>query len=129
MGLMRLLFRPSWWDGASFTTALMTRRHGTEVGRDEAGNVYYQHKSNPQRRWVIYDGANDASRTPPGWNGWLRGQIDAVPDESLPPRRAFETAPQPNLTGSDGAWRPAGSLSRGGERAAATGDYQAWKPD
>jgi NADH:ubiquinone oxidoreductase subunit len=129
MGLMRLFFRPTWWDGASFGTAWFTRRQGREVGRDALGNLYYQHKDDPRRRWVIYNGANDASRVPPGWTGWLRGQIDELPEVSLPPRRAFEQDAQANLTGSDGAWRPAGSLSRGGERPAATGDYQAWTPD
>ena len=41
----------------------------------------------------------------------------------------FEAAPQPNLTGTDGAYRPSGSLAKGGARPPATGDYQAWKPD
>ena len=36
---------------------------------------------------------------------------------------------QPNLTGTEGAYKPGGSLSRGGARPPATGDYQAWKPD
>jgi NADH:ubiquinone oxidoreductase subunit len=59
----------------------------------------------------------------------LRGQINDVPDKALPPRRAFEQPAQANLTGGGEAFRPAGSLSRGGERPAATGDYQAWKPE
>ena len=34
-----------------------------------------------------------------------------------------------NLTGTEGAYRPGGSLQKGGVRPPATGDYQAWKPD
>ncbi|HEV2044294.1 MAG TPA: NADH-ubiquinone oxidoreductase subunit NDUFA12 family protein, partial [Sphingomicrobium sp.] len=66
---------------------------------------------------------------PPGWNAWLRGTIDGVPEKALPPRRPFEQPPSVNLTGSDQAWRPAGSIRAGGKRAAATGDYSAWTPD
>ncbi|MCA3752516.1 MAG: NADH:ubiquinone oxidoreductase subunit NDUFA12, partial [Phenylobacterium sp.] len=36
---------------------------------------------------------------------------------------------QPNLTGTIHAWRPKGSITRGGERARATGDYEAWRPE
>jgi NADH:ubiquinone oxidoreductase subunit len=32
----------TWWNGASWGTSITTRRHGKEVGRDEAGNVYFQ---------------------------------------------------------------------------------------
>nr|WP_294168723.1 NADH:ubiquinone oxidoreductase subunit NDUFA12 [uncultured Sphingomonas sp.] len=127
MGFLGSIF--TWWDGAGLTTRLMTRRHGREVGRDEGGNIYFVHRKDPRRRWVIYQGSNDASRTPPGWSSWLRGQIDDVPDKSLPPRRPFEKPAVANLTGTGETYRPAGSLSRLGQRPAATGDYQAWTPD
>ena len=35
----------------------------------------------------------------------------------------------PNATGTAGAYRPQGALERGGVRAPATGDYEAWSPD
>ena len=127
MGILGRIF--TWWNGATVGTQLFTRRHGREVGRDEAGNVYFQHRKDPRRRWVVYNGSNDASRTPPNWQSWLRGQIDDVPDKALPPRRPFQKEPVPNLTGTGETYRPSGSLSRGGQRAAATGDYQAWKPE
>jgi len=78
---------------------------------------------------VIYQGSNDASRVPPGWNAWLRGTIDQLPDKGLPPRRKFEQAPAPNLTGTMAAYRPGGSLAAKGIRPASTGDYEAWKPE
>ena len=127
MGIFANAF--TWWNGASWGTSIMSRRHGREAGRDEAGNVYFQHRDDPRRRWVIYDGANDSSRVPPGWNAWLRGTIDGIPDKALPPPRPFEQAPQPNLTGTATAYRPGGSLSGLGKRAPATGDYEAWKPE
>ena len=78
---------------------------------------------------MIYTGNNDSRRVPPGWNAWLRGTISELPDKGLPQRRAFEQPPQPNVTGTPSAYRPAGSLDASGVRAAATGDYQAWKPE
>lgn len=127
MGLLHSIF--TWWTGAGLSTRLWTRRHGREVGRDELGNIYFEHRKDPSRRWVIYNGSNDASRVPPGWTSWLRGQIDAVPDKALPPRRPFEKDPVPNLSGTEESYRPSGSLSRGARRPAATGDYQAWTPE
>lgn len=127
MGFLSKIF--TWWNGATIGTALFSRFNGREVGRDEAGNVYYADKDNPASRWVIYNGANDGSRVPPGWNAWLRGTIDEVPDKSLPSRRSFEREPQPNLTGTMEAFRPDGSLSGKRVRPASTGDYQPWTPD
>ena len=127
MGMFKNLF--TWWEGASLGTTIMSRRHGEEAGRDDAGNIYFRHRKDPARRWVIYDGSNDSSRVPPGWNAWLRGTIDDLPEKSLPSRRKFELDPEPNLTGTMAAYRPGGSLASKGIRPASTGDYEAWKPE
>lgn len=127
MGILAKIF--TWWNGASIGTGLFTSRNGEKVGTDHLGNVYYRHKGDPRRRWVIYEGSNDTSRVPPGWNAWLRGTIDDLPEAALPPRRGFEKDPKPNMTGTLEAYRPGGSLQGSGKRAAATGDYEAWKPE
>lgn len=127
MGIWSKIF--TWWTGATVGTSVFTRRHGKEVGKDEAGNLYFQHKDDPKRRWVIYAADNDGSRIPPGWQAWLRGIIDELPEKALPPRRKWEKAPVANLTGSGEAWRPSGSLKAGGVRPATTGDYSPWTPD
>ena len=129
MGMIGNFFRPSWWNGATFGTALFSRRHGSAVGKDAAGNHYFEHKNDRARRWVIYDGSNDGSRVPPGWQAWLKGTIDQLPDDELPPRRPFEQPPQANATGTFAAFKPGGSLAAHGVRPAATGDYQAWTPE
>jgi NADH:ubiquinone oxidoreductase subunit len=119
----------TWWNGATWGTGLWTRRFGEEVGRDEAGNIYYRDRKHPGRRWVIYDGANDGSRVPPDWQLWLRGTIDDLPGKSLPPKRKFEKEPTGNLTGTMAAFRPDGALGSGKFRPAATGDYEPWIPE
>jgi NADH:ubiquinone oxidoreductase subunit len=125
MGLLKQIF--TWWDGATIGASLHIRRNGRQVGTDGLGNVYYAAKKG-ERRWVIYNGPNDASRVPPEWYAWLLHQIDGTPDEALPPPPRFLREATPNLTGTPQAYRPAGAMERGGQRAAASGDYEAWTP-
>lgn len=127
MGIFSKVF--TWWNGATLGTSLFTRLHGREVGRDDSGNIYFQHKKNPRRRWVMYPGDNDGSRVPPGWQAWLKNTIDDLPDKALPERRKFQTDPSPNLTGTMAAFRPDGAMGTGKVRPASTGDYQPWVPD
>ena len=58
-------------------------------------------------------------RVAPGAAAALARRLIATPPRHAP--RAWEKEPTPNLTGSTGAYRPAGALERGGRRAAATG--------
>ncbi len=128
MGILGTIF--TWWNGATFGTWLGLRGK-TRIGEDALGNVYYQGGVDPNgvpRRWVIYAGANDASRVPPAWFGWLHHQVDTLPEGALPPVRAWQKPAVANLTGTVLAYRPPGALERGGQRAAATGDYEAWTP-
>jgi NADH:ubiquinone oxidoreductase subunit len=127
MGFWSKVF--TWWNGATVGTALWTRRFGNEVGRDPAGNLYYQDKGRPERRWVIYNGSNDGSRVPPDWQLWLRGTITDLPDKALPPVRRFQRAPTPNPTGTMAAFRPDGALGTDRVRPASTGDYEPWTPE
>ncbi|WCT73406.1 NADH:ubiquinone oxidoreductase subunit NDUFA12 [Sphingomonas naphthae] len=129
MGLLMNIF--TWWNGATYGTRIFSSRNGAKVGTDTLGNVYFESKKpidGRTRRWVIYSGANDASRVPPEWHGWLHNTTDLIPDD-LPPARVWEKPPVPNLTGRVDAYVPAGAIARGGHRAAATGDYEAWSPN
>jgi len=65
---------------------------------------------------------------PAEWHGWLHHTTDLTPDQ-MPAPRAWQKEPLPNLTGTDAAYRPSGAMERGGVRAAATGDYEAWSPN
>lgn len=125
MGIMKRIF--TWWEGATLVSGWHIRGRGAKVGEDHLGNVYYQEKKG-RRRWVIYNGPNDAARIPPEWYSWIHHQIDGHPDESLPPAPKFLKPATGNLTGTQHAYRPPGALERGGQRAAASGDYEAWTP-
>lgn len=111
-------------------TRLFTLLHGRRVGSDAEGNIYYEARRNPWngrlRRWVAYKGAPEPSRVPPEWHAWLHHTTEApLPDSK---RRPWQKPHQMNLTGTPGAYRPPGHDYRGGHRAAATGDYEAWTP-
>jgi len=132
MGILSKIF--TWWDGATIGTSLFSSMNGEHVGTDAQGNKYYRSAKKKtvhglEQRWVIYNGANDASRVPAEWHGWLHHSYDELPESHLPPPRIWEVDYTPNATGTVGAYRPAGALERGGKRARATGDYEAWTPE
>jgi len=140
MGILGKIF--TWWDGATFGTQLWAARADSEhVGTDGAGNAYYRARprtkatgasdgsyTSREKRWVMYNGANDASRVPAEWHGWLHGTYDDVPESHLPPPKIWEADYTPNATGTAQAYYPQGALERGGKRARAVGDYEAWAP-
>ena len=125
----------TWWNGATLGALFTIKRLGVFVGEDDYGNRYYEAKNNREsyderkRRWVIYKGYADASKVPPEWHGWLHYTWEDPPTTAPPVRRSWEKDHVQNLTGTPLAYRPKGSIGRGGERARATGDYQAWRPE
>lgn len=124
----------SWTNGATIGTLFTIAKRGSLVGSDEHGNRYYQSRDDRsydgrKRRWVVYDGYAEASKVSPDWHGWLHYTFDEPPTEVPLLRRAWEKDHIPNLTGTPSAWRPPGSLANEGVRPAATGDYEAWKPE
>jgi NADH:ubiquinone oxidoreductase subunit len=132
MGILSKLF--TWWDGATIGTLLSNALYGERVGTDAQGNVYYRSTKSRtvdgrDRRWVIYNGSNDSSRVPAEWHGWLHHSYDELPESRLPPPKIWEADHSHNLTGTPAAYRPQGALERGGRRARATADYEAWTPD
>ena len=121
-------------------TRLMTWLRGELVGTDGFGNRYYRDKSprklergggrfSREKRWVLYSGEAEGSRVPPQWHAWLHHTVDEVPKAADQLKYSWQKPHQPNLTGTPDAYRPPGSLFRGGHRAAAAGDYEPWKPE
>ena len=133
MDLLRAIF--TWWTAATIGARLQIGRGSAFVGEDEVGNRYFEtvdprrDYDGRNRRFVIYKGYADASKVTPDWHGWLHHTFAEPPTRAPLLRRPWERDHLPNLTGTLLAWRPKGSIARGGERPAATGDYQAWNPD
>jgi NADH:ubiquinone oxidoreductase subunit len=126
--------------GATLGTRLFTWLRGELVGVDAFGNRYYREKGqrklqggagrdSRERRWVIYKGEPEASRVPPVWHGWLHHTFAEVPKDAGTKKFPWQKDYVPNLTGTPDAYRPPGSLLRGGRRARSTGDYEPWQPE
>ena len=127
MGLFKTVKRVfTWWDGQTFGTQLWTWRKGRKVGEDALGNVYYNN-ADDSRRWVIYNGAMEASRIAPDWHGWLHKTWDEPPTDKPLTHKSWEKPHQENLTGTARAYAPAGSLRR--VAPAERSDYEAWSPE
>src|SRR5690606_17118779 len=109
-------------------TRLFTWRKGVFVGEDESGNRYYR-ESDGSRRWVIYAGVAEPSTVPPDWHGWLHKTVDTPPTEETYVPRPWQKPHRANMTGTPAAYRPKGSILRDARRPAATGDYEAWRPE
>ncbi|NEX44615.1 NADH:ubiquinone oxidoreductase subunit NDUFA12 [Pseudotabrizicola algicola] len=124
--LKRLL---TWWNSQTIGTQIFTARKGIKVGEDDQGNIYYQ-TADAKKRWVIYNGEMEASRVSPEWHGWLHFTWDEPPTKAPLRRKAWEKPHQENLTGTAGAYAPAGSLRRVAPASAAPrADYEAWQPE
>jgi NADH:ubiquinone oxidoreductase subunit len=112
-------------------TWLHTKLHGRQVGTDSAGNIYYEDKRSVAagarvRRWVAFAGADEASAVPPEWHSWLHYTTDEpLPDTG---RKSWQKPHLANATGTAASYRPPGHEYQGGQRAKATGDYEAWTP-
>ena len=110
---------------------LFTMFRGALAGTDSQGNRYFRDRARRagarERRWVLYNGEEEASRVPAEWHAWLHHTTDAVPSADAP-RRPWQKPHLPNLTGTPDAYRPPGDLARGGVRPPATGDYEPWRP-
>ena len=125
----------TWWNSATIGIRYTIARHGVLIGEDDYGNRYYEARDGRdsydgrKRRWVIYRGYAEASKVPAEWHGWLHYTFDEPPTKAPLKRKAWEQDHVPNLTGTIWAWRPKGAIGRGGERAKATGDYEAWGPE
>lgn len=109
---------------------LMSSRH---IGTDAHGNRYYESRKTNRvgthKRFVVYEGQVEASKVPADWHGWLHYTEDTPPPEGGYARKPWQKDHLPNLTGTVHAHRPSGHLMAGGKRKAATGDYEAWKPE
>jgi len=124
----------------TFGTWLFTKLKGKLVGTDQFGNRYYREKSprplrrgggydSRERRWVMYKGEAEASKVPPEWHAWLHYTVDDIPTDGGKLKYPWQKPHLPNLTGTPLAYRPSGSVLKGGRRAPTTGDYEPWQPE
>ena len=122
--LLKRIF--TWWNGQTIRTQLYTWVKGSFVGKDESGNRYYQNK-NGTRRWVIFNGVSEASSVASEWHGWLHHTFKEPPTTDPLLRKKWEAGHEANLTGTEKAYQPLGSLKN--ETPFTRSSYDAWKPE
>ena len=132
MGLFKEIF--SWWDGNTWGTRYFTFRKGKLVGEDEFGNRYYIQRKGVgplgiPRRWVTYNGLAEASTVPSDWHGWLHYTVDQIPSKEHYQARHWQKRHSPNYTGTNKAYRPAGSTLADATAQKPQRDYEPWRPE
>tara|TARA_B100001093_G_C26656643_1_gene939929 strand:- start:171 stop:536 length:366 start_codon:yes stop_codon:yes gene_type:complete len=109
-----------------FYSILFARR----VGVDDYGNTYFCKENNSpinnyrQRRWVIYQGAVEASKVPAEWNAWLHHVTQEIPKKTTR-RPNWIKKHLPNQTGTVNAEKSKKmQINKKLEHI-----YSLWKPD
>ena len=98
----------TWWNRQTFGTFLYTLFFGKFVGIDEFGNKYYQNSKD--KRWVIYKHYTEASQIPPEWHSWIHFLTRNIPEGEFK-KFSWQKKHQENLTGTENAYKPEGSLT------------------
>ena len=111
----------TWWYRQTIGTFLYTLFTGKFVGDDEFGNKYYTNSKG--KRWVIYKNIVESTKIPPEWHLWIHFLIKNKPNYNK--KFDWQIAHKENLTGTDKAHKPAGSLSADSPKNMKK--YETWK--
>ena len=94
----------TWWNRQTLGTRIQTMIYGKLVGKDNAGNKYYENKNG--KRWIIYNGDVEASKIPEEWYSWIHNIKNKIENNHELEKFESQKPHKPNLTGSNGAYNP-----------------------
>ena len=112
----------TWWNRQTIGTFLYTLFKGKLVGIDEFGNKYYSNSSG--KRWVIYYDTAESSKIPPEWHLWIHFLKNNIPEKNMK-KFEWQKKHKENLTGTNNAYKPEGSLSSDTKKNVKK--YETWK--
>ncbi len=112
----------TWWHKQTIGTFINTLFYGKLIGKDEFGNKYYSSKKG--KRWVIYKNYVESSKIPPEWHSWIHFLTPNKPNDKVK-KFAWQKKHVENLTGTDKAYKPEGSLSSDLKKDVKK--YETWK--
>lgn len=92
------------------------------VATDKFGNRYYQQGKN---RWIVYKGLSEPSKIPAQYYLWLHHSVDCI--ERNEDQYHWQRDRVPNLTGTNGAYLPAGHMLKN-PFSEEHKNYKAWEP-
>ena len=112
----------TWWHRTTVGTFIYTLFFGKFVGEDEFGNKYYSNRTG--KRWVIYKDNVESTKIPPEWHLWIHFLNKNKPQENVTNYK-WQKKLQENLTGTEQAHKPEGSLSSDLKKEIKK--YETWK--
>ena len=120
MNFLKQIF--TWWHKQTVGTFLYTLFLGKFSGKDKFGNKYYSNSKG--KRWVIYKNSVESSKIPPTWHSWIHFLNKNVPSNDIK-KFSWQKEHQENLTGTQKAYKPEGSLSSSIKKNIKK--YETWK--
>tara|TARA_Y100000590_G_C15527730_1_gene941925 strand:- start:153 stop:521 length:369 start_codon:yes stop_codon:yes gene_type:complete len=120
VNFLKLIF--TWWHKQTLGTFIYTLLAGKFVGKDQFGNKYYTNRKG--NRWVIYNNYVESSKIPPEWHLWIHSKTMLKPAENKN-KFSWQKEHEENLTGTDKAYKPEGSLSSDAKKKLVK--YEIWK--
>ena len=112
----------TWWHRQTIGTFIYTLFTGKLAGKDEFGNKYYSNSKG--KRWVVYKDQVESSKIPAEWHLWIHFLTDNKPSGRMN-KFVWQKKHEENLTGTDKAYKPEGSLSSDSKKDMKK--YETWK--
>tara|TARA_B100000945_G_C20006964_1_gene423634 strand:+ start:39 stop:395 length:357 start_codon:yes stop_codon:yes gene_type:complete len=112
----------TWWNSQTVGTFINTIFFGRFVGKDNAGNKYYENRNG--KRWVIYKGEINASKIDADWYAWMHYQTDIKPTETVIEKYEWQKPHLENKTGTKDSYKP----NRISRKSKSFKKYENWKP-
>tara|TARA_B100000686_G_C16711323_1_gene929307 strand:+ start:94 stop:459 length:366 start_codon:yes stop_codon:yes gene_type:complete len=120
MNFLKQIF--TWWHKQTVGTFIYTTFSGQFSGQDQFGNKYYSNKKG--KRWVIYKNNIESTKIPPEWHSWIHFLTNDIPSNETR-KFSWQKQHQENLTGTEKAHKPIGSLSIDSKKNIKK--YETWK--
>jgi NADH dehydrogenase len=121
MSFLKQIF--TWWNKQTTGTFIYTLFTGRFVGQDQFGNKYYSNYK--KKRWVIYKDTVESTKIPPEWHSWIHFMRINKPSSEFK-KFSWQKEHEQNLTGTDKAYKPEGSLAHDLKKNMKK--YETWKP-
>lgn len=113
----------------SIGTVLYSILRGKKVGRDNQGNVFYVHKKNKRKRWVLYRKQIDPTSLDVKWQIWLtETNIDGETTNNYNNYK-WQKSKISNLTGTPNSYHPGEQSSKEKKFVNKKNKNEIWKPD
>jgi NADH:ubiquinone oxidoreductase subunit len=122
-----------------FINAFFIRFTSQHMGTDSHGNEYYARTEKSfrggmrQRRFIVYNGFQEASKIDAAWHGWLHHATDLIPGSADDTRslKSWDKPHQENTTGTTDCYLPTGHAFQqsSAESEKIKKPYEAWKPE